>query len=1003
MKPLPVIAGVAVVIVVLAGFALFLFATGGDDSRQVESTPANTGPTIEAGNPAPSSNASAGAFGTQTVQQQDTSVGQQEGAIVVSPASSLPGGPATGGFSADIPRQQGEAPQHPWQADGLTDLEADVARYLAEISESAPEAGAALAEVDWLANQMTLGEGIAVPFITKIAAADPEMALNVATFRWVADEELKREELPVLAQLSQMATVSPELAGSLAGSEFLAGEITEAREATMGILQAVASQDPGLAVRMAQSAEVADGISKEELAAFTGSQSYFIDVIQQHSPAAAEILLGYPWVASSTSWSLEGDETGPDSPGILASPLPQEAESDPYQQYAVGNIAELAMLDPALAERVAGYPWLADGLTLLERRIPFTLLFVARNDLEAARRLAGLPWMADQPTIDHLEATHVVWLLTEYSPALVNVLLNQAWFQDNISKAEGALLSVMDMGCNYYAYCQQLIEGGQVEWKTLFRPTGDVEVFAVSRSPLGGAAQFIFDGTQLTVDSMEELIGPAWPKPRVVVYLEPEFEHVSDTRGLQEGNFVMISESHPGRTDSYDVLFHELAHYYKIALRSRWAGEGVTSFFDSYVFFASGMHSSMYRYERAQQAVEISCIPKGQSNLYERILAIEGWSYAKWLWERGCDYYLGERFMWALYIDLGHDMVADSLQEMHGIRAERRILTEEEAYAIFLSHTPPEKRQLFQDLYTCFHGMPIAGQIPSPSADCDNLPLGPGSEARKPTLLVEALAPKPQPTPTRPAQVLDDRKTLLAINEAIGNVLPWEEADQMNHPLSAWKGVFFTDATGHVTGLNLNGVKFNGPIPPEIGNLAHLEWLTMINSDLTGPLPPELGNLVNLTKLELNSNRITGPLPPELGNLVKLEELDLAANEVDGPLPRELGNLTSLTYMDFTQNKLSGSIPPEIGNLAALQHLSLNNNQLSGAIPAELGKLVNLTALNLGTNQLSGQIPAELANLTKLNVLILLDFSGNEYTGCVPAGLPEAQVIDVDRLGLPDC
>ncbi|MDE2843393.1 MAG: hypothetical protein OXN21_08430 [Chloroflexota bacterium] len=36
MKPLPIIAGIAVVIVILAGFAIFLFATGDDDSEQAE-------------------------------------------------------------------------------------------------------------------------------------------------------------------------------------------------------------------------------------------------------------------------------------------------------------------------------------------------------------------------------------------------------------------------------------------------------------------------------------------------------------------------------------------------------------------------------------------------------------------------------------------------------------------------------------------------------------------------------------------------------------------------------------------------------------------------------------------------------------------------------------------------------------------------------------------------------------------------------------------------------
>ncbi|MDE2843392.1 MAG: hypothetical protein OXN21_08425 [Chloroflexota bacterium] len=840
-----------------------------------------------------------------------------------------------------------------------------------------------------------------MPLIKDMAASDPELALAVVNLPWIADDELSEEELAVLERLGDIASAQPGLARSLAGSPLLAGEISLEQEATVAMVQGVAVEDPELARRMAESPELSDGIDAKELASFTGSESYFLEQIEEQSPVTAEILRGYAWVGGRTSINLDANVYS--SPGMLASPLPQEDESERYQQYVLGNLAELARLDSELAQLVAGYPWLADGVTFLESRIPWTLLFVARNDIEAARRMAGFPWMAEQPTIDHLVAIHQAWRLTEYLPAQADTLISQGWFQDGISDEEGALLSVMAMGCNYESYCLQLIEGGDVESKALSRPTGDVKVFAVSRAPLGETAEFIFDGTQLTMDGAEELMGPSWPNSRVVVYLEPEFQYVSETRGLFAGDFVMISDSHPGRSESWDTLFHELGHHYKYATPAKWVAEGVTSFLDSYIFFAAGVESIKYRYDRAQRSVEVACIPNGQSNIYQRILATEGWTYAEWLWKRGCDYYLGERFMHALYMDLGHDMVAGSMQELHGARAERKRLTEEEIYNVFLSHTPSEKRQHFQDLYTCFHGMPIAGEIPTATADCDNLPLGPGAEVREPTLLVEELAPKPQPTPTRPAQVLDDRKTLLAINEAIDNELPWEEADQMNLPLSAWKGVFFTDEVGNVTGLNISGVKINGPMPPEIGNLAHLEWLTMTNVGLTGPLPPELGNLTNLTKLELASNQITGPLPPELGNLVNLEELDMLGNEVDGPLPPELGNLTSLTYLDFTQNKLTGSIPSEIGNLTALDKLLLGNNQLTGSLPAELGNLVNLTALNVGTNQLSGEIPATLANLVNLNALILLDFSGNEYTGCIPAGLPDAQLSDVDRLGLPDC
>ncbi len=430
----------------------------------------------------------------------------------------------------------------------------------------------------------------------------------------------------------------------------------------------------------------------------------------------------------------------------------------------------------------------------------------------------------------------------------------------------------------------------------------------------------------------------------------------------------------------------------------------MTSFFDSYIFFAAGVDTIKDQYDRSQKAVEIACIRQGQPNIYQRILATRDWTRAEWLWKRGCDYYLGERFMHALYIDLGHDMVAGSLQELHRRPGERRSpLTEENIYDIFLSHTPSEKTQLFQDIYTCFHGMPVSGQIPSPSADCDNLPLGPGTEVRDPTLLVEALTPGPRPTPTLSAQGLDDRKTLLAIDDAINNVTSWKETDQMNLPLESWRGVFATDEAGNVTGLNLNNTRIDGPIPPEIGNLVHLEWLTITSAHLTGPLPPELGNLVNLTKLELNANRITGPLPPELGNLVNLQELNLQVNEVDGSLPPELGKLTSLTSMNFESNRLTGFIPSEFGNLTALEKLNLRNNQLTGSLPPELGNLVNLIDLGLGTNQLSGEIPAELARLENLRGFSLRAFGDNEFTGCVPAGSPDIVAKEMYRLKLPDC
>ena len=70
-------------------------------------------------------------------------------------------------------------------------------------------------------------------------------------------------------------------------------------------------------------------------------------------------------------------------------------------------------------------------------------------------------------------------------------------------------------------------------------------------------------------------------------------------------------------------------------------------------------------------------------------------------------------------------------------------------------------------------------------------------------------------------------------------------------------------------------------------------WLA--GNRLTGGLPPELGNLAHLNALDLAANNLTGSVPPEFGALRRLRRLSLATNaELSGPLPASLANLRSL-------------------------------------------------------------------------------------------------------------
>ena len=212
--------------------------------------------------------------------------------------------------------------------------------------------------------------------------------------------------------------------------------------------------------------------------------------------------------------------------------------------------------------------------------------------------------------------------------------------------------------------------------------------------------------------------------------------------------------------------------------------------------------------------------------------------------------------------------------------------------------------------------------------------------------------------------------------------------------LGEWHGVT-TDPNGRVAGLNLNENRLIGTIPPELGDLANLQWLYLGGNQLTGQIPFSLGGLANLRELSLWENQLTGQIPSFLGNLANLQGLYLDGNQLSGQIPSSLGNLANLQGLYLGGNQLTGQIPPSMGSLANLQSLDLGGNQLSGGIPSSLGNLANLQGLYLGGNQLSGEIPFSLGNLANLQGLYL---GGNQLSGEIPSslgGLANLQELDL--------
>ena len=191
--------------------------------------------------------------------------------------------------------------------------------------------------------------------------------------------------------------------------------------------------------------------------------------------------------------------------------------------------------------------------------------------------------------------------------------------------------------------------------------------------------------------------------------------------------------------------------------------------------------------------------------------------------------------------------------------------------------------------------------------------------------------------PGNNANLVRDCKTLLGVRDTLAGdaIMNWSA----EVPFSDWMGVVVKGSPRRVVGLSLVGqhpIILSGVIPPELGNLTDLEWISLRSNHLSGSIPPELGNLTKLRELDLNFNWLTGTIPPELGRLSNLEKLILSSNGLAGRIPQEIGNLSKLEELWLRRIGLEGDIPEELGNLSNLKTLEISDNKLTGCVPAEL-------------------------------------------------------------------
>ena len=301
--------------------------------------------------------------------------------------------------------------------------------------------------------------------------------------------------------------------------------------------------------------------------------------------------------------------------------------------------------------------------------------------------------------------------------------------------------------------------------------------------------------------------------------------------------------------------------------------------------------------------------------------------------------------------------------------------------------------------------------------------------------------------------LLDGQREILRILYEATDGPMWVRKDHWltAAPLDDWYGIS-TDRLGNVEAIWLQDNGLHGVLPPEVGGLTELRYLSLgsagsrigICSDgapheyVVGPpryhsaveatidppsekavaglrhpseallprdmLRADVHSLPDVTdglrwsnSTAASPNRISGPIPPELGKLVKLETLDLEGNAFSGPIPFDFGQLVGLKYLSLSKNRLSASIPPQIGNLTALKTLDLSQNTLTGPIPPELGALIELRALRLFSNAFDSELPPEIGQLTALRSLVAFCA---RLSGSIPSEL--GNLASLEELHLAD-
>lgn len=354
----------------------------------------------------------------------------------------------------------------------------------------------------------------------------------------------------------------------------------------------------------------------------------------------------------------------PDPESPTATPLPPDALT------RVRNWEFARQYVPEETSRIAGLPWIADGLE-------------GSNEFNAAERLVNIA--IDSPeTLDvllnahsigerlsplDLPATLSLQRMAHNRPERLAQLTRADWFRDGLTDAEAAIVATLYERSRFQSPEFDSIVGNPgvvaVEISATTNRVGESIPIAIIRSGSVPPDSPVMGVTQFAAPFLEQMFDEPFPTPAIVIYVT---QYVAGTAaGTNYQTHVTLKpelDSNEQPDSVAHAIINEIAHYYLYA-RPTWYAEGAADFAASYArHIADGIPI---------EATNSPCAVANSLSELESLLPPDagdaGAGVDPDLWQ--CNYSLGERLILALYNQLGSERFLQGWRELYRTVAQQ--------------------------------------------------------------------------------------------------------------------------------------------------------------------------------------------------------------------------------------------------------------------------------------------------------------------------------------------